>query len=122
MYDTTWSGWLTSTFASRPAVFTKPMAFGVVMISTPSSARSSCRPSRNGTGVVEVLDDLARDHHVGRREPEGTHRLDVAAVDRVRFVAAGTRPLDPGLVEVETDQVSCRGGQVLVQPRAPTAG
>ena len=41
-----------------------------------------------GTGVVEVLDDLAGDHHVGRREPEGAHRLDVAAVDRVRLVAA----------------------------------
>ena len=116
--NTTWSGWLTSTFASRPRVFTKPMAFGVVTISTPSSARSACRPSRNEPGSSRCSMTSPATTTSAGGSPRARDRLDVAAVDRVRHVAAGTCPLDPGLVEVETDQLTRRGGQVLVQPCA----
>ena len=56
--------------------------------------------------VVEVLDHLARDHQVGRCEAEGADGVGVAAVDRVRVVAAGAGAGDAFVVEIETDELA----------------
>ena len=59
-------------------------------------------------GVVEVLDDLAGDDEVGRREAERADGVGVAAVGRVGVVAALRGRRDAGVVEVETDELATR--------------
>ena len=67
---------------------------------------SAWSPSRNAPGVVEVLDHLAGDHHVGRRETERAHRVGVAAVDDVAVVAVLPCPGNALLVDVEADELA----------------
>ena len=65
------------------------------------------QPVEERAGIVDVLDHLARDDDVGRREPERAHRLDVAAVDDVGVVPAlAVRRRRPSVVEVEADELA----------------
>ena len=69
-------------------------------------------------GVVDVLDDLARDHDVGRFEPQVPHRVGTRAVDGVGLVAELASVVDAGRVDVEPHERLGAPRQVLVQPRA----
>ena len=57
----------------------------------PGWAHERVQAVEERAGVVEVLDDLAGDDDVGRREAEGSHGVGVATVDDVRLVAALAR-------------------------------
>ena len=84
----TWSGWLTSKLPSSAAAFIRPVAFGVVTTSSPPGATSACRPSRNEPGSSRCSITSPATTTSAGGEPEGRDRVDVAAVDDVRLVAA----------------------------------
>ena len=70
-----------------------------------------------GARIVEMLDHLARDDDLRRREAEGANLHGVAAVGNERLVAVGARPGHARGVDVDTDEARSAPSQVRVQPR-----
>ena len=83
MNAVTWSGWFTSRFAIAA---TRARHRGRVRsghYQDPAGSDERIEPVEERARVVDVLDHLARDDHIGRREAERAHRVGVAAVDDV---------------------------------------
>jgi multidrug transporter EmrE-like cation transporter len=70
------------------------------------------------SGPVEVLDELAGDHHLRRFEPESTQLGRVLAIGLVRNETHPLGELDPFMVGIDADELPRDLAKLTVQPRA----